>query len=397
MPGAGAQSRSATPTVDIVEIPGVIDRPLARYVAEELADAERRGSTLVLLQINSAGVVKVSDDVSPAPPLARRIATATVPVAAWVGPRGATAAGGALFLLEAADIAAASPSARLGSVHPADLANPGRWQTSAERYALGELAGQNGRSLDDLLDLRASRADELLRAIDGRGVQTAAGTTTLRLPDKETLVRFHKPGPLRRALHTLANPALVYVLLLAGAMLLVFELFQPGFGVAGVSAVLLLSAAAHGLTVLPMRGLGLALVILGLVLLALDVAVHGLGVPTALGTVGLVAGSLMLFPGAAGELRIPAWLVLVAALASLVFFVPVMTMAVRAQTPVEERASRRLVGEEGEVRSVLNPEGFVWVDENVWRARSQEGERIRAGERIVVVEVEGGLLKVRRA
>ncbi|MBI4728649.1 MAG: hypothetical protein HY775_04005 [Acidobacteria bacterium] len=318
----------AAPVVDILDVPGVIDPSIARYLTSEIADAERRGSSLVLLRMDSAGALKIGDDSSPAPPVARRIAAARVPVAVWVGPRGARAAGGARFVLEAADVAAASPGARIGDLHPADLGSPGRWTRLQERAALEALAATNGRRSGSL-DARASGAEGLLRAIDGRVARTPAGTVVLRLPERETLVRFHKPGPIRRALHGLANPALAYLLLLGGVMLVVFELFQPGFGVAGVSGALVLAGAAYGFSVLPVRPWGLGVLLLGLALFTWDVAVHGLGVPSALGAAAVAAGSLTL--GTAGALRIPGWLVALGVLSCVMFFVPIMTVAVRAR------------------------------------------------------------------
>lgn len=407
------EGASRIPVVDIVEVPGTIDRPIARYLRERIEDAERDGSALVLLQMDSAGMVKVAEgDILP--PLVERFARARVPVAAWVGPRSAVAASGSLALVQAAHVAAMTPTSTLGPLHPLDLAHPGRWEPEREAEAVRALAASRGRSIDvaavlsdpvtpraardaGLVDVVASRADDVLRAIDGRTVATAAGPVTLRLPEDGTDIRFHQPGPIRRGLHALANPALAYVLLIAGAMLLVFELFQPGFGVAGVSAALFFAGSAYGLTVLPLRGWALGALVAGLLLLTADVALHDLGVPTALGTAGMAAGSGWLFPGAAGQLSIPAWLAALGVLLALVFFVPVMTALRRGRQPVAERASRSLVGERGQVRSLLNPEGYVWVDGALWRARAGEGERIRVGEDVEVTGVRGAVLEVRRA
>jgi membrane-bound ClpP family serine protease len=64
--------------------------------------------------------------------------------------------------------------------------------------------------------------------------------------------------------------------------------------------------------------------------------------------------------------------------------------------PETQRAARELVGEPGQVRSMLNPEGFVWVAEALWRARSEDGTRLRVGEDVVVTGADGILLRVRR-
>src|SRR5205823_3909149 len=149
----------------------------------------------------------------------------------------------------------------------------------------------------------------LLESLDGTPVTTAAGTVTLRLPSSETVVRFSQPGPIRRLLHTFANPTLVYLLLIAGALLVVFELFQPGFGVAGVTGGLLLLATAYGLTVLPARWFGLLVLCAGLVLLTVDVALDAIAIPTILGTAGLAAGSLLLYPNNAEPVQLSPWLI----------------------------------------------------------------------------------------
>lgn len=407
---AGAQSRA--PRVDIVEIPGTIDRPIARYLEERIRASQRERAALVLLQMDSAGFVKITAGDDATAGLVDLVADSPVPVAVWAGPRDARIASGAMLLLEAAHVAAMTPSSRIGPLHPVDLAHPDRLAPQDEERVLRDLAGRRGRTVRSvplaesipasaasragLVDLVAPTASEVLERVNGRTVQTRAGPVTLSLPADATDVSFHQPGPIRRALHTLANPALAYLLLVSAAMLIVFEMSQPGFGVAGATAALFVAGATFGLTVLPVRGWALGAVVAGLALLGYDVAVHGLGIPTVAGMAAFTAGSLYLFPGAAGTLGIPAWLAALGAFSALVFFVPVMTVIRRGRRTVAERAGRHLIGEPGQVRSVLNPEGFVWVAEALWRARSAAGERIRVGEDVVVVEIEGAVLHVRR-
>ncbi|MGH2795411.1 MAG: NfeD family protein, partial [Actinomycetota bacterium] len=203
---------------------------------------------------------------------------------------------------------------------------------------------------------------------------------------------------IKGLLHTLATPALAYVMLLGAAMLIAFEMFQPGFGVAGVSGLLLLAGAVWGLTVLPVSIVGLIAFSLGVALLSVDVAVNGLGIPTIGGTTLLTYGSLTMFPAPAGALGIRWWLVLIGVASVLIFFVPVMTFVRRSRlSPTEQKEARALIGQPGRVRSVLNPEGFVWVADELWRARSEEGDRVRVGEDVVVSGVEGSLLRVKRS
>ena len=57
-----------------------------------------------------------------------------------------------------------------------------------------------------------------------------------------------------RLFHTVASPAITYLLLLVGLALLVFEFFTAGVGVAGVVGAGALVLACTGLAALPARG-----------------------------------------------------------------------------------------------------------------------------------------------
>ena len=406
-------ARAATPSgpvVDVVEIAGIIDRPIANYAMEQIKAAEQHHDALVVFEIDSLGGLKISD-AQALPPLVRRIREARVPIAVHVGPRGARAEGLILYMAAAAGVASIGPSAHIGPPHPIDFGKASV-PKSDEFSALQTLAQERGRSIatDDFKVLGANEAvragyfglvtpsvANLLEGLDGKSVPTAGGSVTLHLPSTETVVRFSQPGPIRRLLHTFANPVLVYLLLIAGALLVVFELFQPGFGVAGVTGGLLLLAAAYGLTVLPARWFGLLILCVGVVLLTVDVALDAIAIPTFLGTAGLIVGSLLLFPGNAEPVRLSPWLIGFSVAASLIVFIPVMTVVRRARKPIAAEVKAELVGEGGEVRSVLNPEGFVLVDGELWRARSEDGTRMRVGETVTVSRIDGTVLIVRAA
>jgi membrane-bound serine protease (ClpP class) len=187
-------------------------------------------------------------------------------------------------------------------------------------------------------------------------------------------------------------------MLLAGAMLVAFEVFQPGFGIAGVTGAALLAAAIYGMTVLPISILGAVIFGAGIALLTVDVALNELGIATIAGAGALAYGSLAMFPAPAGALGLPGWLAGIGVVAALIYFVPVMTLVRRSRRdPETQRAARSLVGMPGQVRSMLNPEGFVWVADGLWRARSDDGSRMRVGEDVVVTATEGILLRVRRS
>ena len=395
------------PVVHVVEIAGIIDRQLDGYALDQIDRAETEEAELLVFVLDSLGGLKITPPEG-LPSVVERIRDSSVPIAVHVGPRQSRASGLAMFMAAAAHVSSIGLSAEMGPALPLDHAHPDA-SLAAEFSALHAARGRTLGAFDPLAtrlgqeasialgwaDVGAPSVAAMLEQLDGRTVQTSTGARALSLPRDEVVIRFFQPGLLRRLLHTFANPTLVYVLLLAGALMIMFEVFQPGFGVAGVTGGVVLAGAVFGLTVLPASALGLGLLVGGLALMTLDVAIDGLGIPTALGTGGLIAGSLLVFPGGAEPGRLSPWIIGSGVAAALVMFVPVMTMVTRARAPIAREARTQLLGEPGQVRSMLNPEGFVAVDGEIWRARTKDGARMRVGESVVVDGFDGAVLIVR--
>ncbi|MFP4310962.1 MAG: NfeD family protein [Nitriliruptoraceae bacterium] len=393
----------ATTSVEILPLRGgFIDPPVVAQIRDVLAIAEREGSELVVLQYTSGGGVSVDVD-----DLLRTIEDSPVPVAALIGPlgTGAEAAGAAGLLWLAADIRAISLDATVGPLDPADLTDldgtyPVGTRTEAFLTAAGADVALAERLLteavpaEDLVDadavtLTAQGLEPLLVELDG----TTVGDTTLSMRADQVEVRFHSLGLVRRLLHAATTAPFIYLLLVVGLGLLLFEVFQPGFGVAGLAGIITASIGVFGLWVLPVTWWAVALVVLGLLLYAVDTAIAGFGWVTLAATVAFVVGSLNLY--AADALALPWWLVAGTTLTALVFFVFIMTSVLRAQAGPEGVTVEDLVGRPGIVRSVLNPEGHVYIDGALWRARwTGETKRAKVGTPVQVHGVEGAVVLV---
>lgn len=184
---------------------------------------------------------------------------------------------------------------------------------------------------------------------------------------------------------------MAYLLLVAGLSLIVFEFFSVGVGAAGATGALALVLSAYGLAVLPTRPLGLALVGLGMFGFSVDVQAGAPRTWTVIGTASLVAGSAWLF---GGGLHVP-WLTLVAIVAGVLLLVLVglpSTVRSRFATPTIGRES--MIGEMGQARTAVDPEGTVELRGGLWRARTNRATPIGAGEPVRVVAIDGLLLEV---
>jgi membrane-bound serine protease (ClpP class) len=389
-PAQGAQQDG--PVVEVFEASGVLDASVLGALRRDLAGAQRRGARVFLIQLSSFGGLGVD-------PAAVRatVAKAPVPVAVWVGPRAASAAGSATLLLAGADVVAVSRQARIGPALPAEL---GRGRDPAAEAALVAGAGLPAAAVRGTLDGAAAEAAGLadyqaeslpdaVRRLDGR---TADGRP---LEVTGFRVRFLSRSLVDRVRHGLANPSLAYLLVLAAAACLSFEWFQPGFGVAGAAGVVCALLAAWSLVVLPTNWLALAVLLAGQALFTVDAALGGLGLGTAAAGALTAAGSWWLFSSPSPLLRVDGRLVALGVLWSLAWFVVILTVVLRSQRQAG-LGTEALVGSRGVVRSILNPGGIVVVDGGMWRATLATGDgSLGTGQRVTVDAVVDGILQVR--
>lgn len=423
--------------VDVVEIEGVLDSVVLDDVRETIAAADAGGSELVAIRVDSQSGLNVTAD-----ELIATVTESSVPVLVYVGPAGARAAGAAAVLAQAAHILAMAPVTQMGHVQPVDVGHPHREETADLAARLRELARLRGRdpgaaeaaltenrvfvvqaegSTEDevpndailpggpvstlspreaveegVVDLVEPTFGATLAALGGYEVALpdadgAVTERTLAIDEGSASVRVHTLCLLRRVLHTVADPTLAYLLVVAGAIAILFEIFQPGFGVAGIAGLGLAALGAYGLNVLPVNWFAFALLLVGMVLLAVDLALAGLGALTLAGTAAFGTGSYFLF-GGQQDLRVSLWVLVVVTLFVVAFFVLVMTTVLRAQGNQAITGAEGLIGKTGVVRSMLNPEGHVFLNGALWRARAPEAAgKVRTGALVRVLALNDAL------
>jgi membrane-bound serine protease (ClpP class) len=184
-----------------------------------------------------------------------------------------------------------------------------------------------------------------------------------------------------------------YLLLLAGLLLVVFELFTAGPGMAGAAGAIALVLASYGLATLPVRLGGLALLAVAVFGFSVDVQTGAPRVWTSIGAVALLAGSVLLYRGLA--LRWPALLVGVLGTALLMLGGLPATVRSRFAAPTVGRDS--MVGEAGLAAAPLDPEGVVRIRGALWRARTNRATPIDEGADVRVVGIQGIVLEVEPA
>ncbi|HEV8623461.1 MAG TPA: NfeD family protein [Acidimicrobiia bacterium] len=415
---AGASELAKEPErhMEVVQVQGAIDPVVADLIKGSIERAQTNGATVVILQIDSHGALD-ADPVA----LIGAVETSKVPVAVWVGPGKSVARGAAAGLTAVASFSAASPGARLGPAQPFRLDSRARVSYSrvstdpvrdgritrrldglADRRLTGDKAAEAG-----LIDAVAPTLGDLIIALNGKEVPTAAGpvrlTTAKQVDTKEgprqtadQAVRFLKPGTFESVQHSLTSPSVVFLLLIVGLSLMVFEFFTVGIGLAGVTGAAAVAGALYGSSHLPVTWWALGLLVLSTFGFAVDVQAGHQGFWTGVGVLGLLAGAFELF-GGSSALNVPLWLVALVFVGQIVFMLGGMTVAVRNRFSIPTVGRDSMIGELGEARTELNPDGVVTVRGAPWRARTHRGRPVSPGGAVRVVAVDRLVLEVEPA
>jgi membrane-bound serine protease (ClpP class) len=413
-----AQAQPDTPTVDVIEVDGVIDPTVATYLIGRIRGAQGDGVEAAIVRLDTPGGLDVSMR-----DIIREMLDSRVPIIVWVAPRGARAASAGTFISYAGNLAYMAEATEIGAATPVNLG--GQQSETLERKVTNDaaayirsLAIERGRNADwaeravrDAASISATRAAEinvvdgiasslreLMQAADGKTVETASGSVTVEMWDEarrvpSVVVRFQEMNLLQQLLHAVTNPEVAFLLLLAGIFGIIFELYNPGIGLAGMLGAVSLLLGFYALSVLPTNWAGVLLIVLAVLFFLVDLQAAGLGVWTIGGIAALVAGSLILFSGASPAVELSPWAIAGAVAGTLLFFISVMTAALRVRLRRPITGEEALVGTIGEARTDIAPEGTVVTKGTLWRARTME-TGIAAGSKVKVMATEGLVLLV---
>ena len=406
-----AAAQATGPSVRLVRFETDINTASAKRIVEAIDAADADGSALVLIELDTPG-----GSVDATERVVKRMLAAKTPVAVWVGPSGARAASGGFYLLIAADVAAMAPGTRTGAA--AVIFGMGKSEdgdvllkkATNDLAALARsIAEHRGRNVDacdkavvsaesftdaaalksGLVDIVAKDRDDLFRQLEGRKVQRFDGAEVTMALSSASVVEPERTSTARleeRIGGFLANPTIVYLLFLIGLAGLYAEFNHPGTWVPGLVGAVALILFAFAAQQLPISAIGLILVLLGLALFVLELKIVSHGLFGLAGTAAVIAGSLMLFPGAGGDLKPPLLVVLPGSLTLAAFCAVATRLAVAARRAPIASGVEGLRGEIGVVEHPLAPEGTVFVHGALWKATASSGS-VPAGARVRVVRV----------
>src|SRR5690606_40333928 len=144
----------------------------------------------------------------------------------------------------------------------------------------------------DLVDNDAPTILTFVVEIDGFRTEVVDGE---RRPTTE--VAFTGLDVFGEVMHTVASPNVAYLLFVIGLGLLLFELFTAGVGIAGMVGAGSLVLGCYGLSVLPFRPVGVALLLFAMFGYGVDVQTGVPRVGAGGASVGVVLGSRLPYDG----------------------------------------------------------------------------------------------------
>jgi membrane-bound serine protease (ClpP class) len=402
-----ASAQPAQTSVVHLSLEGVVDPFVADYLRNGIQSAD--DADAVLITIDTPGGLDSSMR-----EIIKAIQGSKVPVLCYVAPEGARAASAGAFILVACPVAAMAPATNVGASTPVGiggvtLARKIEEDAAATIRALAEQRGRNaelasrfvtesksitsGEALDgNIIDLIASSERELLTRADGMSVQVADGAS-VTVHTAGASIREVDMTPGVAFLHSLFDPNLAFIFFWLGLALIVLELIVPGHIFSGTVGTIMLLTSIVSFGLLPVRLLGIALLVASVVFFVVELKVPGLGIWSLAGVASLVLGGLFLFNPAGGVRVSPLAITPVAVVMTLFFgFVVSKAFAMRHMPP--PLGAHDVVGREGVVLgSGLDPEGVVRVAAEEWRAIAPGGS-MAPGTKIRVTRLDGLVLTV---
>ena len=427
-PSIGQQANNGP--VLVFDVKGVIGFTSADYLKRAVQRAQDENASLIIMRIDTPGGL-----VSSTREMIQTILASPIPIVGYVAPSGARAASAGTYLMYASHLAAMAPATHLGAATPIQMGAPGttpptqpskdeknddgqagaaerKLMNDAVAYlrGLAELRNRNadwaekavreGATLtanqalqENVIEIVAPDLRELLAAVDGRSVTTSAGPVTLATRDKPIIQV--DPSWHIQVLQVIADPNVAFILLLIGIYGILFELLNPGAIFPGVIGGISLVLALTALTVLPTNFGGVALLLLGIALLAGEAFTPGFGIMGIGGIVAFILGGLFLFDPDQVDIdfSVSTPLIISAAIASAGILAGVLGVAVRSRQREVRTGAEQLIGSSGEVVQWSGQTGRVRVHGETWGARS--GSVLLEGDPVVVTDREGLTLIVK--
>lgn len=403
------------PLVYVLEVEGTVTVGTSRYIDRGLQEAQLNQADACIISLNTpGGLVNATLDII------QDMSAAQLPMITYVNPEGGIAASAGTFILLNGHLAAMSPGTTCGAAMPVTLSPTGEGSQVADDKTINFLAGHmksiarergrpadlaeqfvtenlvlnNNEALDKgVVDFVAAGKEQLLDQIHGTEVEVSG--KVLELNTQGARMVAVPLSTSEKALGIIGDPNLAMIFMMLGIFGLIIGFYSPGFVLPETVGAISLILGLSGMGLFESNLTAGLLVLLGIGLLVGELLTPTFGIMGVGGIVSIVMG-VLLFPN---EPLMPEhWFTTfrftaigVGLVGAVFILIAVIGIAkLRGRKPVQGD----LVSSKGVAASDINPRGFIRVHGEIWQAEAKDGNIIKEGQPVHVVEQEGLLLLV---
>lgn len=418
-------------TVWQLNIDGAVGPATSDYILRNFDKAEENGAKMIVIRIDTPGGLDTSMR-----EIIKKIIASPLPVVGYVAPSGARAASAGTYILYACHVAAMAPATNLGAATPVQLldigsapsqdrqtdkkdsARPGNssghamtekiindavayirslatmrsrnadWAEQAVRKA-ASLPAEEALKLH-VIDLLAADNADLLDKLDGRKVNVLGQETVLHT--RGAVIEDIVPDWRSKLLAVISNPNIAYILLIIGLFGIAMEFTHPGAVAPGTIGVICLLLALYSFQLLPVNYAGIALITLGLGLMAAEAFMPSFGILGIGGISAFIFGSVVLIDSGAPGFSINRGLIGGFALSSAAFFIFALGMLLKSRNRPVVSGKEELLGSIGEAMEDFAETGRVRVHSETWSARTHQA--LHKNDKVRIIGLDGLLLTV---
>ena len=395
----------------VVRVYGVVNPVMSEFISKNIDRADKDNAEAVVIELDTPGGLDTSMR-----SIVKKINASSTPVIVYVSPGGARAASAGVFITMAAHVAAMAPGTNIGAAHPVGVGGKmdktmaqkaendaaayiisiaekrkrnAEWAEKAVRESLS--ITENDALKMNVIDLVSPDLTSLLTAVDKKEIETSVGKHTMNTSGVKII--YIEMSVRHKILDIISDPNIAYLLMLLGFYGIFFELTNPGAIFPGVIGALSLILALYSFQTLPVNYAGVMLIVLGIILFILEIKVTSFGMLTIGGIISMTIGSIMLFDSPLPFFSLSLKVILPAVIITALFFSLTIYLVVKAYKRKPVTGVEGLDGLTGEAKTDIHDKGQVFIHGEIWSAWSEEA--IKAGEKVVVVEVDNLKLKVK--
>ena len=418
-----------------LEIKDAIGPATSNYILKGIEHAIEVDAGLIIIEMDTPGGLD-----SAMRDIIKGILNSPIPVATYVSPSGSRAASAGTYILYASHVAAMSPATNLGAATPVQIGggqapeppspaagddaekepNNGERppaKTAMEKKVindaiayirgLAELRNRNGdwaelavreaaslsaqEALEqNVIDVVAESIPKLLEAINGRVVKV--GDKEQEVLTADMTIEEFEPDWRTKLLATITNPNIAYMLMLAGIYGLMFEGYNPGAIVPGVVGAICLLLALFAFQILPVNYAGLALILLGVILIIAEALVPSFGTLGFGGIAAFVFGSIILLDSDVPGMAIARALIGSVAFTASTLLLAMVYMLMRIRRKPAVSGIESMLGAIAEALEDFDSNGTVFVNGERWNAHTDTA--IKKGDKLQITAVDHLVLKV---